>query len=239
MRGSSMAQGASTNAPPKNVKRTRFYCGNGTMVEAPRTLATWRQALADAFARTHVTLQGGESYAREAGVGGQALPVLEAALRDLRARFRAAHQRGNTVILVGNGGSAAIASHMAVDYTKNGGIRARALNDAPTLTCLANDLGHTRVFAAQLRYYARAGDWVVIVSSSGRSPNVVQAGRECTALGLDLVTLTGMAPENRLRGMGALNFWVPSEDYGIVEITHLSLLHTIVSVPDLGEGPEW
>ena len=62
-----------------------------------------------------------------------------------------AEQRGgNKLIFVGNGGSAAIASHMATDYSKNGDVRSIALNDSSMLTCLGNDLGYDGVFAKQI-----------------------------------------------------------------------------------------
>ena len=83
---------------------------------------------------------------------------------------------GNKLIFVGNGGSAAItASHMATDYSKNGNIRALALNDSSMLTCLGNDLGYDRVFAKQIELHARAGDLVIAISSSGRSANILNA----------------------------------------------------------------
>jgi D-sedoheptulose 7-phosphate isomerase len=228
-----IAQGASGNAPPSNFAHQRQHKGNGLYVEEPRTFRLYAKSLGEALQNTLVTQQGETSKGLTPYEPGPILPALEHALDDLRGRFRKSHKAGRRVIFVGNGGSAAIASHMAVDYTKNGNIRAQALNDAPTLTCLANDLGHSKVFASQIGYYATKGDWVVIISSSGRSPNVVEAGRACLKNGIDLVTFTGMDPENRLRTMGALNFWVPSGDYGIVEITHLTLLHAIVSVPTL------
>jgi D-sedoheptulose 7-phosphate isomerase len=140
----------------------------------------------------------------------------------------------NKIILIGNGGSSAIASHIATDYTKNGGIRTIAFNDAPTLTCLGNDFGIDYIFAKQLEYYALPGDLVIIVSSSGKSGNILRASEQVFAIGLDLVTFSGMNPNNVLRGKGILNFFVPSHDYGLVELTHLALLHSIVSVKENG-----
>lgn len=155
---------------------------------------------------------------------------LETGLKRLQKEAQARHKKGKKVIFVGNGGSAAISSHMAVDWTKNGGMRAIALNDAATLTCIANDFGHENVFAQQLEYYAQPGDLVVIISSSGRSPNVLATARAANELDLDSVRLTGMDPDNELRRGGVLNFYVPCGDYGLVELTHLSLLHSVVSV---------
>jgi len=155
---------------------------------------------------------------------------LKKSLERFKKEAHARHKKGKKVIFIGNGGSAAIASHMAVDWTKNGPIRSVAFNDAATLTCLSNDHGYANVFAKQLEYYAQPGDLVVIVSSSGKSPNSLAAARAANALDLDSVRLSGMDPENELRRGGRLNFYVPSGDYGLVELTHLCLLHAIVSV---------
>lgn len=137
---------------------------------------------------------------------------------------------GRKVIFVGNGGSAAICSHMAVDWTKNGGIRSIALNDSATLTCFGNDYGYEHVFAKQLAAYSDLDDLVVIISSSGRSPNILETGRWCRENGRATVTLSGMVHTNKLRRMGAINFYVPSNDYGTVELAHCFLLHSVVSV---------
>lgn len=155
---------------------------------------------------------------------------LTSSLKRFKDEAHARHKKGRKVIFIGNGGSAAIASHMAVDWTKNGPIRAIAFNDAPTLTCLANDHGYQNVFAKQLEFYAQKDDLVVIISSSGRSQNILAAARAANTLGLDSVRLAGMDPENELLRGGRLRFYVPSDDYGLVELTHLCLLHSIVSV---------
>src|SRR6516225_4013827 len=93
----------------------------------------------------------------------------------MMAQARATHVAGNKLIFIGNGGSAAIASHMATDYSKNGGIRALALNDSVMLTCLGNDLGYGEVFANQVELYARPQDLLIAISSSGRSANILNA----------------------------------------------------------------
>ncbi len=143
---------------------------------------------------------------------------------------KASFDRTNKVILIGNGGSSAIASHIATDFSKNGGIRTIAFNDAPTLTCLGNDFGIDEIFAKQLEFYALPGDVVIIVSSSGHSGNILRAAEQAFKMGLDLVTFSGMNPNNILREKGLLSFFIPSKDYGLVELSHLALLHSIVSV---------
>ena len=78
-------------------------------------------------------------------------------------------------MFIGNGGSAGIASHLAIDFSKNGGLRALAFNDPSALTCLGNDLGYENVFAKQIELHGRAGDLLIAISSSGRSPNILNA----------------------------------------------------------------
>ena len=216
-----MRQGARHAEPSSNVRLgERHYIGKGAFVAvAKASRASYLQCLNDCITRTEVF-----------GAAKERLD-LEQALDRAAHFFRRAHKAGAKVIFVGNGGSAAIASHMAVDYTKNGGIRAIALNDAPTLTCLANDFGYENVFAKQIEYYAGEDDVVVIISSSGKSPNILAAA--WAAHGerqLTTVTLSGMNPHNDLRTKGDLNFYVPCTDYGLVELTHLSLLHSVASV---------
>ena len=81
--------------------------------------------------------------------------------------------QGKKVIMIGNGGSAAIASHLSTDLWKNGGIRAMAFNDTSLLTCAANDFGYSEVFAQPTLRFADPGDLLIAISSSGKSPNIL------------------------------------------------------------------
>ncbi|MGO8187367.1 SIS domain-containing protein [Rhizobium leguminosarum] len=141
---------------------------------------------------------------------------------------RATHDAGRKIIFIGNGGSAAIASHMATDYSKNGGLRAMSMNDGATLTCLSNDLGYENVFAKQIDMHATEGDLVVAISSSGRSESITNAVRVARERGGAVLTLSGFAPGNPLRALGDLNFYVASDQYGYVEIAHLAICHAVL-----------
>ena len=141
-----------------------------------------------------------------------------------------ASDAGNTLRFIGNGGSAGIASHMAVDYAKRGGIRAQAMNDPSMLTCLGNDLGYEQVFAHQVELHTRIGDVLTAISSSGRSPNILAACKAGRALGASLVTFSGFDADNPLRGLGDLNFYVASPKYGFVELTHMALLGAAIDI---------
>lgn len=136
--------------------------------------------------------------------------------------------RGGKVIYIGNGGSASIASHMAADLWKNGGVRTLCFSDPSLLTCLANDLGYENVYAAPVADYAQRGDVLVAISSSGRSPNILKAARAGLRRGCALVTLTGFKPDNPLRRLGKINFYVPSSNYGVVETAHSAFCHAVV-----------
>jgi D-sedoheptulose 7-phosphate isomerase len=150
------------------------------------------------------------------------------ALNQVMVWARTAHAVGAKVIFIGNGGSASIASHMATDYSKNGGVRSIALNDSSMLTCLSNDIGYEHVFAKQIELYARPGDLMIAISSSGRSLNILNAVQVARAAQCNIVTFSGFGPNNPLRSLGDLNFYIPSDRYGFVEIGHLTICHAIL-----------
>lgn len=145
-------------------------------------------------------------------------------------RSRAAHSSGHKLIFIGNGGSASISSHMAQDFSKSAGIRALALNDASFLTSVGNDLGYDQVFAKQIEVHASVGDLLVAISSSGRSPNILNAIEVAQDRGCRIVTLSGFCSDNPLRRLGNYNLYTPSNSYGFVEISHLAILHCVLDV---------
>jgi D-sedoheptulose 7-phosphate isomerase len=135
-------------------------------------------------------------------------------------KFKAVQKKGRKLIFVGNGGSAAIASHLAVDLTKTAGVRAINFNEADLLTCLANDYGYEHWVEQALSFYADKGDLVIMISSSGRSKNILLGAARAKKMGLDLITFSGFKKDNPLRAMGSLNFWVNSKSYNFVEMAH-------------------
>ena len=142
--------------------------------------------------------------------------------------IRATQVAGKKIIVVGNGGSAATASHVAVDLTKAAGIRAVNFNEADLLTCLSNDYGYEHWVEKALEFWADRGDLAIIISSSGRSQNMLNGAQCAKDMGLGLVTLSGFDSNNPLRLLGDLNFWVDSTEYNIVEITHQTWLLAVV-----------
>ncbi len=152
---------------------------------------------------------------------------LEQAISKIKALIISRKNQGNKVILIGNGGSASIASHIATDFLKNAKIPAITFNDPSQITCLSNDLGYEYVFQKPLGLLAKKGDILFAISSSGKSKNILNATKEAKRKGCFLITLSGFAKKNPLRKLGDLNFYLPSGSYGFVEIAHLAICHCI------------
>ena len=140
----------------------------------------------------------------------------------------AAHKAGKKVIIAGNGGSAAMASHVAVDFTKAASIRAINFNEADLITCFANDYGYEHWVEKALEAYADSGDLAILISSSGKSQNILNAAEKANEMGLSVITVSGFLTDNPLRKLGDLNLWVDSTEYNIVEMTHHVWLVAII-----------
>ena len=136
------------------------------------------------------------------------------------------NKKGNLYI-IGNGGSAAIASHAVIDFMNVANISAHTLHDSASLTCMANDYGYENSFAKILNFILKKEDVLIIVSSSGKSKNMINAGKIVKEIGSILITLSGFNSKNTLRTLGDINIWSNSEDYGIVEVTHQFILHNL------------
>jgi len=135
-------------------------------------------------------------------------------------KLKEVSDNGNKVIVAGNGGSAAMASHVTVDLTKAAGVRTINFNEADLLTCFANDYGYEHVFDKAVEFYGDSGDILILISSSGQSENVVNAAKIAKKLGIEVITLSGFNSDNPLRQLGDINLWVDSKAYNIVEMTH-------------------
>ena len=132
---------------------------------------------------------------------------------------------GNTIYLIGNGASAALASHMATDLFKNGHVRTEVFFDLSLITAISNDLSFSEVFSEPLRQRMYPKDMLVAISNSGNSPNIVKAVETARQLDGFIVTISAMNPQNHLRNKGDLNFYVPAQTYGSSETCHAAILH--------------
>ncbi len=154
----------------------------------------------------------------------------EQAMQGLMDIFSKTKARGGRVFFIGNGGSAAIASHMTADFMKNGGMKTYSLYDNSVTTCMGNDYGYEYVFSRPLELLADKEDLLAAISSSGNSQNIVNAIQTAQQKGLNIVTFSGFKKDNRIINMGSYNVHVPVEHYGIVESIHNLILQQIVDM---------
>ena len=125
------------------------------------------------------------------------------------------------VLIFGNGGSAAIASHFSVDLTKNGKLRCVNFNEASLITCFANDYGFEHWAEKAVDFYGDEGDLLIVISSSGRSQNMINAVKAARNGNFhSIITLSGFSEENPLKKLGDINLWVDNKSYNFVENIH-------------------
>ena len=135
------------------------------------------------------------------------------------------------IMIFGNGGSAAIASHVSVDLTKNANIRSVNFNEADLITCFSNDYGYERWVEKAIDFYADNKDVLILISSSGKSLNMINACKAARKKKISkIITFTGHDKNNPLSKQGDINFWINSKAYNFIENTHQVWLLTIVDL---------
>ena len=145
--------------------------------------------------------------------------------------IKTVHSNGNKILIFGNGGSAAIASHFSVDLTKNAGIRCVNFNEADLITCFANDYGFEHWVEKAVDFYGDDGDLLIVISSSGNSENMlngVMAARNGKFRAV--ITFSGFSKENPLCKLGDINLRVDNKAYNFVENIHQVWLLAIVDL---------
>jgi D-sedoheptulose 7-phosphate isomerase len=135
--------------------------------------------------------------------------------------------KAGKIAIIGNGGSAAIASHVATDFIRSVGVPAAVFSDLALMTCISNDFGYDHVYERPLAVCLAPEDVLIAISSSGKSTNILRAVDVAKKKGIPVITMTGFSEDNPLRTLGDLNFFVSSSHYGNVEIVHLSLCHCL------------
>jgi len=148
-------------------------------------------------------------------------------------------QNGNRIFIIGNGGSAATASHMACDLGKNtffasstdpaNRFQVMALTDnTPWITALANDLGYEYIFSEQLKNLVAQGDLVIAISGSGNSPNIIEGIKIAKKLSAKVVGLLGF-DGGKARDLVDAYVLIDSNSYGYIEDIHMILDHLLTS----------
>jgi D-sedoheptulose 7-phosphate isomerase len=137
---------------------------------------------------------------------------------------------GAKVMLVGNGGSAGIVSHVQNDICKRLDTKAIVFHETPLLTAIANDHGYENAFDRPLRMWADAQDVLIAVSSSGKSESILRPVRSAKERGCRIITFTGFQLDNPLRKIGDINFFTASTEYGYVEVAHMAINHLLTDI---------
>ena len=141
--------------------------------------------------------------------------------------FLTTSKKKGKILIFGNGGSAAIASHVSVDLTKNAKIRTVNFNESDLITCFSNDYGYERWIEKAVDFYADRNDALVLISSSGKSKNMINACKAAKRKKIKVISFTGHSKNNPLSRITQLSLWINSKAYNFIENTHQIWLLTV------------
>ena len=163
------------------------------------------------------------------------IPYIEtlqsAHMEDEFQKYQNSFRSHKRIIILGNGGSSSVASHISQDYMKFEGKKVSILSDPSMITMLSNDFGYENAYKKFLEYYVEDDTLVVIISSSGESINMINCMNYCENHGISYGVLTGFHPHNTLQRNAQYakwNYHVDSDSYGVVECVHQIFLHGVV-----------
>lgn len=149
----------------------------------------------------------------------------------LRDKILEVNSNGRKTLIFGNGGSAAMASHFSVDLTKNAKVKSINFNEADLITCFSNDYGFENWISKAMEFYGNEGDLLILISSSGKSENMLNAAKNARELKFSYIaTFSGFEERNPLSQLGDLNIWVDSKAYNLVENIHQLWLLSLVDL---------
>ena len=147
------------------------------------------------------------------------------------SKFKDAFNKYNNIIILGNGGSNSVASHISQDYVKFHNKNSLVFSDPSMLTCFINDFGMENAYCKFLQYYAKADTLCILISSGGESKNIVNCIKHCESAAISYGILTGFSFTNKARSIANSALWdyhINSRDYGIVECVHQIFLHGVI-----------
>ena len=142
-------------------------------------------------------------------------------------------KKGNTIYCCGNGGSSAISDHFVCDFLKGASTDTNIqpiihsfTSNTPTLTAVANDISYEEIFSFQLEKYAEANDILICISSSGQSPNIIKVIKAAKQIGVKTISFVGFKG-GKAKEISDFCIHIESNNYGIVEDIHQSLMHML------------
>ena len=146
-------------------------------------------------------------------------------------KFKKAFKNHDRIIILGNGGSNSVASHISQDYMKFHKKKVSILSDPSMITMLTNDFGYEFAYQKFLEYYVEEDTLVIIISSGGESPNMLKCVDWCEDNKISYGVLTGFEPNNTIRSEASSALWnyhIASKSYGVVECVHQIFLHGVI-----------
>ena len=146
-------------------------------------------------------------------------------------KFQKAFYTHNRIIILGNGGSNSVASHISQDYMKFHNKKVSILSDPSMITMLTNDFGYDWAYQKFLEYYVEIDTLVIIMSSGGESENMINCLNWCEENKISYGVLTGFSENNTIRKNAKNSLWnyyINSDSYGVVECVHQIFLHGVV-----------
>jgi D-sedoheptulose 7-phosphate isomerase len=151
-------------------------------------------------------------------------------LTDFCHLARRVKEHGKKLIFAGNGASSSISAHGRVDFTKQAKVKAIDFNEPNLITAFSNDYGYENWVAKALEFFGEDGDAVVLISVSGRSPNIIKAAEYARARRMPIVGFSGSAADNPLRALADIDLWFDSKAYNVVECVHMIWLTTVIDM---------
>ncbi len=149
-------------------------------------------------------------------------------LKESISLIKKTQKRNGKIYIVGNGGSASIASHVSVDFAKVARIRSSTFNNSNLITCFSNDYGYENWVVEAIKAYINKNDILILISSSGTSKNIVNAAKYCKKNSIDFITFSGFKKNNQLHNLGNVNFHIDSNQYNFIEMSHHIILVYLV-----------
>ena len=154
---------------------------------------------------------------------------IEVFFKKINSRLLKLKKNKASLYFFGNGASSSFANHMALDFMKNGKIISKSLSDSALLTAISNDYSYDDSFVEFVKMNnITKDDFVISISSSGNSPNIVNLLKYCRKSNIESLTLSGLKPNNDSIKIGTYSIYVPMKTYGIVECCHQIFLHMIL-----------
>ena len=148
----------------------------------------------------------------------------------LKKKILFSKKKSGRVFIFGNGGSISTANHFAVDMTKNAKVETISISNDNLITCFSNDYGFEYWIENALKCYVKKNDFVIFLSVSGKSTNIINAAKYCNKVKINYFSLTGHKKNNLLNKLSKNFLWVNSMSYNMVEITHSIILFNIVDL---------